>query len=70
MTLRYGLFINSVISFVIVAFALFMVIRAMNKLRREAPAAAPPPSTKECKFCFSAIPIKATRCPSCTSQLS
>lgn len=68
-TLRYGLFVNSVISFLIVAFALFMVIRAMNKLRREAPA-APPPSTKECKFCCSAIPLKATRCPSCTSQLS
>jgi large conductance mechanosensitive channel len=69
-TLRYGLFVNSVISFLIVAFALFMVIRAMNNLRREAPAAPPPPSTKECKFCCSAIPLKATRCPSCTSQLS
>ena len=66
-TLRYGLFVNSLISFLIVAFALFMVIRAMNKLRREAPAA---PTTKECSFCCSAIPLKATRCPSCTSQLS
>jgi large conductance mechanosensitive channel len=69
-TLRYGLFVNSVISFVIVAFALFMVIRAMNKLRREAPAAPPPVTTKECSFCCSTIPLKATRCPSCTSQLS
>jgi large conductance mechanosensitive channel len=69
-TLRYGLFVNSVISFTIVAFALFLLIRAMNKLRREAPAAPPPPSTKECKFCCAAIPLKATRCPSCTSQLS
>ena len=69
-TLRYGLFINAVISFLIVAFALFLLIRAMNKLRREAPAAPPPPSTKECKFCCSAIPLNATRCPSCTSQLS
>lgn len=69
-TLRYGLFVNAVISFVIVAFALFMVVRAMNKLRREAPAAPPPPSTKECSFCCSPIPVKATRCPSCTSQLS
>lgn len=67
-TLRYGLFVNAIISFLIVAFALFLVVRAMNKLRRaEAPAA--PPSTKECKFCCSAVPIKATRCPSCTSQL-
>jgi len=67
-TLRYGLFVNAVISFVIVAFALFMVVRAMNKLRRaEAP---PPPSTKECQFCCSAVPIKASRCPSCTSQLA
>jgi large conductance mechanosensitive channel len=69
-TLRYGLFVNSIISFTIVAFALFLLIRAMNQLRREAPAAPPPPSTKECKFCCSAIPLKATRCPSCTSQLS
>jgi large conductance mechanosensitive channel len=66
-TINYGLFINSVISFTIVAFALFMVIKAMNKTRRkEAPAA---PTTKDCKFCFSAIPIKATRCPQCTSEL-
>jgi large conductance mechanosensitive channel len=67
-TLRYGLFINAVISFLIVAFALFLVIRSMNKLRREAPAAAP--NTKECKFCCSTIPLNATRCPSCTSQLA
>ena len=69
-TIRYGLFVNALISFLIVAFALFMVIQAMNKLRRTEPAAPPPPSTKECNFCCSAIPIKATRCPSCTSQLS
>jgi large conductance mechanosensitive channel len=67
-TLRYGLFVNAMISFLIVAFALFMVIRAMNKLRRaEAPAA---PTTKECKFCCTAIPLNASRCPSCTSQLA
>jgi len=67
-TLRYGLFVNAIISFLIVAFALFLVIRGMNNLRREAPAVAP--STKECKFCCSAIPLNATRCPSCTSQLT
>ncbi len=65
---RYGLFVNSVISFTIVAFALFMVIRGMNKLRK-AEAAPPPPPTKECKFCCGTVPVKATRCPSCTSQL-
>jgi len=67
-TLRYGLFVNAIISFLIVALALFLVVRAMNNLRR-AEAQAAPPSTKECKFCCSAVPIKATRCPSCTSQL-
>jgi large conductance mechanosensitive channel len=66
-TVNYGLFINSVISFTIVAFALFILIKGMNRMRRkEAPAA---PATKDCKFCFSAIPIKATRCPHCTSEL-
>ena len=66
-TLNYGLFINSVISFVIVAFALFMLIKGMNSMKREAEAA--PPATKECPHCCTAIPIKATRCPSCTSTL-
>ncbi|PXF29015.1 mechanosensitive ion channel protein MscL [Pokkaliibacter plantistimulans] len=72
-TLNVGLFINSVISFVIMAFALFMLIKAMNKLQEsgkaeEAPAAAP--TTKECGFCCSAIPLKAIRCPCCTSELT
>ena len=67
-TLNYGLFINSVISFIIVAFALFMLIKGMNSMKRDAEAATPP--TKECPHCFSAILIKATRCPSCTSTLS
>lgn len=67
-TLNYGLFINSVISFIIVAFALFMLIKGMNSMKRDAEAAPPP--TKDCPHCFSAIPIKATRCPSCTSTLS
>ena len=66
-TLNYGLFINSVISFVIVAFALFMLIKGMNSMKREAEVA--PPSTKDCPHCFTAIPLKATRCPSCTSTL-
>lgn len=68
-TLNYGLFVNAVISFVIVAFALFMLIKAMNKLKRE--QAAPPAevTTKECPHCLSTIPLKATRCGHCTSEL-
>jgi len=66
---RFGLFVNAVISFLIVAFALFMVIRGMNQMRKQE-APPPPPPTKECKFCCATIPVKATRCPSCTSQLT
>lgn len=66
-TLNFGLFMNAVISFIIVAFALFMLIKGMNQLRRE--QAAPAPTTKDCPFCHTAIPIPATRCPNCTSQL-
>ncbi|MDE2090050.1 MAG: MscL family protein, partial [Gammaproteobacteria bacterium] len=68
-TVNYGLFVNSVISFVIVAFAVFLLVRAINRLRRgqEQPASAP--TTKECPHCCSSIPLKASRCPYCTSQL-
>lgn len=66
-TVNYGLFINSVISFLIVAFAVFMLIKNINRLKsEEAPAAA---TTKECPFCASSIALKATRCPHCTSEL-
>lgn len=66
-TINYGLFINSVISFVIVAFCVFMLIRTMNRLRREeAPAET---TTRDCPFCYSAIPLKASRCPHCTSEV-
>lgn len=68
-TLNYGVFINTVISFIIVAFAVFMVIRSMNQMKREEEAPAEP-TTKECPHCFTSIPIKATRCPHCTTQLS
>jgi large conductance mechanosensitive channel len=68
-SMNYGLFLNSVISFMIVAFAVFMLIRGINAMRRREDA-APPPSTKECPYCASAIPIKASRCPHCTSQLA
>jgi large conductance mechanosensitive channel len=67
-TINFGVFINTIISFVIVAFAVFLLVRTINKLRREeAPPAAP--ITKDCIYCFSKIPIKATRCPNCTSEL-
>lgn len=66
---KYGVFVNTVIDFVIVAFCIFMVIKGMNSLKRkEAPAPAAP-TTKDCPKCISSIPIKATRCPHCTSEL-
>ena len=67
-TINYGVFINTVINFLIVAFVLFLIVRAMNKLRRKEEAPVEP-TTKECPFCLSQVPIKATRCPHCTSQL-
>lgn len=70
-TLNYGTFVNTIITFIIIAIAMFMVIKFMmnmqNKLNKPAPAEAP--TTKECPKCFSTINIKATRCPSCTSDL-
>ncbi len=66
-TLNYGAFINTMLDFVIVAFVIFLVIKQMNRLKK-APAPADP-TTKECPHCLSTIPIKATRCGHCTSQL-
>jgi len=69
-TFNYGLFVNKVISFLIVAFALFLIIKSMNRLRRKQEASAPPPAeTRECPFCLSVVPLKAKRCPHCTSQI-
>jgi len=69
-TVNYGLFLNTVIDFVIVAFVIFLVVRTANRMKKPAPAAEPAvPTTKECPQCFSTISIKATRCPNCTSQL-
>jgi large conductance mechanosensitive channel len=67
--LSYGAFINTIISFLIVAFAVFLLIKGINKLKREKEAPPADPITKDCPFCFSAIPIKAMRCPHCTSNL-
>ena len=66
-TINYGLFLNNVIDFLIVAFVIFMVIRQVNRWKKPVPVAAP--VTKECPYCFTAIPIKAVRCPNCTSEL-
>lgn len=68
-TIGYGLFLNAVIGFIIVAFAVFLLIKGVNKLQREKEAAPAEPTTKECPHCFSSIPLKATRCPHCTSEL-
>ena len=65
--IKYGLFVNDIIDFVIVAFAIFLVIKQINRLKTPPPAAEP--TTKECPKCFSSISKKATRCPNCTSEL-
>ena len=69
-TINYGVFLNTIINFLIVAFAIFLLVKQVNRLQKPAPAPAPAaPATKDCPHCVSAIPIKATRCPHCTSQL-
>lgn len=71
-TLNYGLFVNALIGFLIMAFAVFLLVRSINRLRAKSEKPATPaaaPETKACPFCFSTIPSKAVRCPNCTSQL-
>ena len=67
-TLNYGLFLNNIVDFLIIAFTIFLVVQQANRLRRKEPAAAP--ATKTCIYCQTQIPIKAVRCPQCTSELS
>ncbi len=67
-TLNYGVFFNAAIDFLIVGLAIFLLVKQVNRLKREAPAAAP--TTKPCPFCMTDIPLKATRCPHCTSALA
>lgn len=70
-TLNYGVFINTVLSFLIVAFSVFLLIRYINRLKRPAEESIPTaPAVKKCSFCFTDIAIEATRCPNCTSQLN
>jgi large conductance mechanosensitive channel len=66
-TINYGVFINTIIDFIIVALVLFLLVRSINRLKK-APAPVAP-ATKDCPYCFTAIPIPATRCPNCTSEL-
>ena len=69
-TVNYGLFVNSVVSFLIVALAVFFVVKSLNAMKRKEEAPPAEPTTKECSFCATEIPIKATRCPHCTSELA
>jgi large conductance mechanosensitive channel len=64
--LRWGAFVQSIIDFIIIAFVIFLIVRAMNRFKRQEPTT---PTTKECPHCFTTIPLKAARCPNCTSQL-
>jgi large conductance mechanosensitive channel len=68
-TLNYGLFANTVIDFLIVAFAIFILVRQVNRLQAQKEAAPEAPTTKDCPYCLSTIPLAATRCPQCTSEL-
>jgi large conductance mechanosensitive channel len=68
-SVNYGIFINTVISFLIVAFSVFLLVRTINRLKRKEEVPPAVPLTKDCAYCFTSIPIKATRCPHCTSEL-
>jgi large conductance mechanosensitive channel len=68
-TLNYGMFFNHVINFLIVAFAIFLLIKQINRMNKPAPAPAAAPTTKDCPHCLSAVPLKATKCAHCTSEL-
>ncbi len=68
-TINYGVFLNTVLDFIIVAFVIFLLIRQVNRMKREPEAPPAEPTTKKCPYCLSTIPLKATRCPHCTSEL-
>jgi large conductance mechanosensitive channel len=69
-SVNYGVFFNAVTSFLLVAVAVFFLVRSINTLRRQEASAPPPPDSKECPYCATSIALKATRCPHCTSQLA
>lgn len=69
-SVKWGAFVQAIIDFIIIAFVIFLIVKAANKAKKQEPAPAPAePTTKECPFCYSTVHIKATRCPNCTSQL-
>jgi large conductance mechanosensitive channel len=68
-TINYGIFINTIIDFAIVSFAVFLLVRQINRLTKK-PAPPAMPTTKECPYCIASVPLRATRCPSCTSDLT
>ena len=68
-TINYGVFINTIITFLIVAFAIFIMVKNINRWKREEEAPPAEPTTKQCEFCDTEIPIGASRCPNCTSEL-
>ncbi len=68
-SMNIGVFINTIINFIILAFAIFLLVRSVNRMKRKEQAPPPAPMTKDCPHCFTAIPMKATRCPHCTSEL-
>jgi large conductance mechanosensitive channel len=69
-TLNYGMFLNNIVNFVIVAFAVFLLVKQVNRLRRQSEPAPAAPATKECPLCTSAIPLRARRCPQCVAELA
>ena len=69
-TLNYGLFLNSMVTFVIIAAAIFMMVRTINRLRRSEEGPPPPATEEKCPYCLMMVPIEATRCPHCTSELA
>ena len=68
-TINYGLFLNTVIDFLIVAFVIFLLIKQVNRFNRKPAAEQVTPTTKDCPYCYSTIPIRASRCPHCTSEI-
>lgn len=68
-TINYGLFLQALVDFVIVAFVIFLIVRQVNQMRRKPEAAPATPTVKDCPYCLSSVPLKATRCPHCTSEL-
>lgn len=67
--IKWGAFVQSIIDFLIIAFVIFLLVRFLNRFKRQEPASVKEPTTKDCPYCFTTIPLKATRCPNCTSEL-